>query len=112
MVARGGRVHTNAPVAVARALSSAQAFSSRTVHTMHIPVGPWPLGATEQETAWIRGIGEMMRKNAFEFIQTLRPMLRSQGFSDEMCDKFISGAEHGASRLSPVDGLMVAHAYD
>jgi hypothetical protein len=100
MVTRGGRVLTNAPSAIARALSNANMFASRTVHTMHIPLGPWPVGATEEETRWIQAIGEMMRTNAYEFINTLRPMLKSQGFDDETIDRFIFGAESGLSHLS------------
>lgn len=95
MVARGGRVLTNAPAAVARAIASTGSFPTHTVHTMHIPLGPWPVGATEAETQWIRGLGDMMRKNAFEFMHTLRPLVKSQGFSDEMIDKFMQGAMQG-----------------
>lgn len=95
MVARGGRVLTNAPAAIARALANTGSFPSQTVHTMHIPLGPWPVGATEAETKWIRMLGEMMRRNAFEFVHTLRPLVKTQGFSDEMIDKFIYGAQQG-----------------
>lgn len=99
MVSRGGRVLTNAPAAVTRALSNANMFVSRTVHTMHIPIGPWPTGPTDEETQWIRAIGDMMRTNAFEFIHTLRPMLKSQGFEDEVIDRFMTGAERGEPHL-------------
>lgn len=92
MTARGGRVLTNAPAAISRALVNANVFASRAVHTMYIPVGPWPVGATEEETQWIQAIGEMMRRNGFEFINTLRPMLKSQGFEDEVIERFIEGA--------------------
>lgn len=65
------------------------------VYTMYIPLGPWPVGANEAETLWIRRIGELMRQNALEFVHTLRPMLKSQGFEDPMVDTFMAGATAG-----------------
>jgi len=95
MAARGGRVLTNAPSATARAFTNANMFASRTVHTMHIPIGPWPVGATDEETEWIQTIGEMMRRNGLEFLNTLRPMLKSQGFDDETINRLIDNSQRG-----------------
>ena len=86
---------TNAPSATAHAFTNANMFASRTVHTMHIPIGPWPVGATDEETEWIQTIGEMMRRNGLEFLNTLRPMLKSQGFDDETINRLIDNSQRG-----------------
>lgn len=46
-------------------------FYPPVVNTMYIPIGPWPVGASPAETAWIRQIGEMMRQNAYVRVLSL-----------------------------------------
>ena len=101
-MARGGRVLTNATAALNRAMLSTGTLDPPVVYTMHIPLGPWPVGANEGETRWIRRLGEMMRQNALEFVHTLRPMLKTQGFEDGVIDKLMAGANAGTSRYSLV----------
>jgi hypothetical protein len=96
MTARRARVLTNCTAALIRAMQSTRALAHPHVYTMHTPLGPWPVGATDAETRWIQHIGEMMRTNACEFMHTLRPMLKAQGFTDAAIDIFLDGAQRGA----------------
>jgi hypothetical protein len=92
---RGGRVFSNVTSAITRALANAGSLEAQAVYTMYIPLGPWPTGASDAETRWIREIGDMMRRNALEFVVALIPMLKSQGFADDMIQKLIENAQKG-----------------
>lgn len=96
MSARGGNVLADVTLGLLRAMQETRMLEAPVVYTMLIPVGPWPVGATEPETTWIKQIGGMMRRNAQEFLVTLGPLLKTRGFRDELIDKFMGGARAGA----------------
>jgi hypothetical protein len=76
-------------------MANAGTLEGQVVYTMHIPLGPWPIGASDAETRWIREIGDMWRCNALEFMLALIPMLKSRGFEDGMIQKFVENAQKG-----------------
>jgi len=100
MSSRGGRVMTDSPHQIARAFIQTGKLCPPVIRTLYIPIGPWPVGSTPEETDWIRHLGEMMRQNAFEFIRSLRPILKSQGFSEETLNLFIYGAQRELHELT------------
>ena len=107
MTSRGGHALTNAAHTITSALISSGRLGAPTVRTMDIPLGPWPIGRTPAETQWIRELGEMMRLNAYEFIKSLRPTLKSQGLNEVMVERLLRGAEKGESLLLRLNSDVV-----
>lgn len=64
MTSRGGHVLTNCARTIENALRGTGKLYSPVVYPMLIPLGPWPVGPTPKDTAWIQELGDMMRTNA------------------------------------------------
>lgn len=95
MSARGGNVLDPVTLGLLRAMQFTGLLDPPVVYTMHIPIGPWPVGASEPETTWIKQIGGMMRRNALEFLGTLTPLLKAQGIGEEAVQRIVAGARAG-----------------
>ncbi|TDL22037.1 S-adenosyl-L-methionine-dependent methyltransferase [Rickenella mellea] len=65
-----------------------------------VPIGPWDIGETPEETRERQNLGILTRQVIMEYARALRPLFLTHGYPPEVVDRFIFETDKELSDLS------------